>query len=239
MEKPPVPANARALVLPSDDAARTVVIAPCGTDPRESADDAREDRATPNTVRFVFPRGGGDRAVLVPDCSPKAGVSAANSGLPAAAFVLPVGTRENRLEVPPLRAESQAVVPNGSEAKTVVISPCTGQVGGEAGKPVAVARGRREPGRRARARGGPGRPGHRAALLRAARAQPPGQRTCTWSSWCTSSCTRPRGPRSPVRGPTNRICAPSATNRSTRSCASGRSIWLGLTGGFSTRSRRG
>jgi hypothetical protein len=135
MEKPPLPGNARALVLPSDDSARTVVIAPCGTDPKESANDAREDRATPNTVRFTFPRGGGDRAVMVPDCSPKAGVSGSNSGLPAAAFILPVGTRENRLEVPPLRAESQAFVPQGGKAKTIVISPCTGQLGGEAGKP--------------------------------------------------------------------------------------------------------
>ena len=141
MQKPPLPGNARALVLPTEDVARSVVISPCGTDPKESANDAREDRSTPNTVRFEFPRGGGDRAVLVPDCSPQAGVSGANSGLPAAAFILPVGTRENRLEVPPLRAESQAFVPQGGKARTVVISPCTGQLGGEAGKPAPAREG--------------------------------------------------------------------------------------------------
>jgi hypothetical protein len=143
-EMPPPPAppgNARALVLPSDDAARTVVVAPCNTDPEETADDAREDRATPNTVRFEFPRGGGDRALLVPDCSPKAGVSGSNSGLPAAAFVLPVGSKENRLQMPLLRAESQALVPQEGKAKTVVISPCTGQLGGEAGKPAPSREG--------------------------------------------------------------------------------------------------
>ena len=132
---PPLPpGNARVLVVPTDDARRTVVIAPCGTDPEETARDAREDESTPNTVRFDFPRRGGDRAVMVPDCSPKAGVSGTTSGIPAAAFILPVGTKENRLQVPPIRAESQAIVPAGSDAKTVVIGPCTGALGGEAGR---------------------------------------------------------------------------------------------------------
>jgi len=141
MEPKPLPGNARALVLPTDDDSRTVVIAPCGTDPEDSARDAREDRSTPNTVRLQFPRGGGDRALLVPDCSPQAGASGSTSGLPAAAFVLPVGTRENRLEVPPLRAESQLVVPQEGAAKTIVVSPCTGQLGGEAGRPAPSREG--------------------------------------------------------------------------------------------------
>lgn len=140
-EKPLPPGNARALVVPTDDAARTVVVAPCGTDAEETAREAREDKATPNTVRFEFPRGGGDRAVLIPDCSPQAGVSAGASGLPAAAFVLPVGTRENSLQVPPLRGESQLVVPQRSETRTVVLAPCSGLQGGEAGKPVPAKEG--------------------------------------------------------------------------------------------------
>lgn len=140
-EPPLPPGNARAVVLPTDDAARTVVIAPCGTDPDETARDAQEDRSTPNTVRLQFPRGGGDRALMVPDCSPWAGVSGTRSGVPAAAFVLPVGTKENRLQVPPLRAESQVVVPKEGKAKTVVVSPCTGQLGGEAGRPAPAREG--------------------------------------------------------------------------------------------------
>lgn len=123
-EPPLPPGNARALVVPTDDAARTVVVAPCGTDVDETAQDAREDKATPNTIRFVFPQGDGDRAVLVPDGSPKAGVSASDTGIPAAAFVLPVGARENSLQVPPLRAESQLLVPRDGKAKTVVLAPC-------------------------------------------------------------------------------------------------------------------
>ena len=50
-------------------------------------------------------------------------------------------------------------------------------------------------------------------------------------------------PRAAVRaarsGPTNTYCAPTSTNRSTRSCASRRSICAGLTGARSRRSRRG
>lgn len=140
-EPPLPPGNARALVVPTDGASRTVIVAPCGTDVEETARDARQGESTPNTVRFAFPRGGGDRAVLVPDCSPKAGVSGGVSGLPAAAFILPVGTRENRLQVPPLRAESQLLVPKKGKAKTIVLAPCTGQLGGEAGKPAPSREG--------------------------------------------------------------------------------------------------
>ena len=50
-------------------------------------------------------------------------------------------------------------------------------------------------------------------------------RTCRWSSWWTSCCTIRRGPRRPVRGPTKTLTAPARTKRSTRSCASARSIW--------------
>jgi hypothetical protein len=141
-EPPLPPANARALVVPTDDAARTVVVAPCGTDAAETAKNQQADKATPNTVRFAFPRGGGDRAVLIPDCSPQAGVSAGGAGsTPSAAFVLPVGTRENSLQIPPLRAESQLLVPKGGKAKTVVLGPCSGLQGGEAGKPVPAKAG--------------------------------------------------------------------------------------------------
>jgi hypothetical protein len=140
-EPPLPPGNARALVVPSDDARRTVVIAPCGTDPAETARQARQNESTPNSIRFDFPREGGDRAVMVPDCSPQAGVSGANKGLPAAALVLPVGTKERSLQMPFIRAESQAIVPAGSEARTIVISPCTGELGGEAGRPAPSREG--------------------------------------------------------------------------------------------------
>jgi hypothetical protein len=108
------PANARAVVVPTDDAARTLVVAPCRTPLADTVADARAGRSTPNTVRVQLPRGSGDRAVLVPNCSPQTG--GVSSGLPAAAFVLPVGTRSNRLQVPPMRASAQLLVPEGGAA---------------------------------------------------------------------------------------------------------------------------
>ena len=43
--------------------------------------------------------------------------------------------------MPPLRAESQLLVPREGKAKTIVLTPCTGQVGGEGGKPVPAREG--------------------------------------------------------------------------------------------------
>ena len=64
-------------------------------------------------------------------------------------------------------------------------------------------------------------------------------RTWTWSSWCAIACTTPGGPPSPTCSPTNANCAPAATKRLTRSCASARSTSRRVPGGSSSRSARG
>jgi hypothetical protein len=138
---PVPPANARAVVVPTDDAARTIVVSPCRTAVAETTRDVERGVSTPNTVRVRLPRGSGDRAVLVPHCSPQSG--GVSQGLPSAAFVLPVGSRSKQLLVPPVRAEAQLIVPTGGEARTVVVPPCTGQLGGQAGKPAPAAVGGR------------------------------------------------------------------------------------------------
>jgi hypothetical protein len=69
-----------------------------------------------------LPRGSGDRAVLIPNCTRQSG--GVTSGLPAAAFVLPVGTRSNQLQVPPLRASAQLLVPSEGKARVLVVTPC-------------------------------------------------------------------------------------------------------------------
>jgi hypothetical protein len=116
------PANARAVVVPTDDAARTLVVAPCRAPIAQTVDDVRAGRSTPDTVRVEFPRGSGARAVLVPNCTRQSG--GVTSGVPAAAFVLPVGTRSNRLQVPPMRASAQLLVPAGGRARMLVVAPC-------------------------------------------------------------------------------------------------------------------
>ena len=140
--QPPAPPNARAIVVPTDDAARTIVVSPCQTNVEETAKDAEDETSTPNTVRVELPRGSGDRAVFVPHCSPQSG--GVSSGRPAAAFILPMGSKSKTLQMPPLNAESQLLVQTDSEARTVVVPPCTGQIGGEAGRPAPEIEGGRE-----------------------------------------------------------------------------------------------
>ena len=140
--QPTAPPNARAVVVPTDDAARTVVVSPCQTNVSETAGDVESGESTPNTVRVELPRGGGDRAVFVPHCSPQSG--GVGSGRPSAAFILPKGERTKTIQMPPLNAESQLLVQADSEARTLVIPPCTGQIGGEAGRPAPEIEGGRE-----------------------------------------------------------------------------------------------
>jgi hypothetical protein len=140
--QPPAPPNARAVVVPTDDAARTIVVSPCQTNVSETAREAEEQTSTPNTVRVELPRGSGDRAVFVPHCSPNTG--GVGSGRPSAAFILPMGSKSKTLQMPPLNAESQLLVQADSEARTLVIPPCTGQIGGEAGRPAPAVEGGRE-----------------------------------------------------------------------------------------------
>ena len=140
--QPPAPPNARALVVPTDDAARTVIVSPCQTNVQETAEEVEGGESVPNTVRVELPRRSGDRAIFVPHCSPQSG--GVSSGRPAAAFILPMGSKSKTLQMPPLNAESQLLVQTDSEARTVVVPPCTGQIGGEAGRPAPEIEGGRE-----------------------------------------------------------------------------------------------
>jgi hypothetical protein len=126
----------RALIVPTGDAARTVVIPPCGTG--ASAATATAGTTTAGTVSFLLPKGFGTRIVLIPMCSTAKGGSAAINGLPSAAFVTKPGTG-----IPPIgpanslassasssqvgapnTAQFQVTVPNGSPIRTVIIAPC-------------------------------------------------------------------------------------------------------------------
>ena len=55
-----------------------------------------------------------------------------------------MGSKSKTLQTPPLNAESQLLVQADSEARTLVVPPCTGQIGGEAGRPAPAIEGGRE-----------------------------------------------------------------------------------------------
>lgn len=127
----------RAVVLPTGDATRTVVVAPCGTGASVLSANAGAVSQTTGATSIVLPQGTGERIVLVPACSGGQGGSAGSTTLPSSAFVLAPGT-----PIPPIgaaqastssssqeagvttSAQFELTVPNRSPIRTVVLTPC-------------------------------------------------------------------------------------------------------------------
>jgi len=118
---PPAPVNARAVLVASDDAERTVVVLPCSAS--QTARDIQVAGAVADSIRLTIPQGSGSRAVLVPDCRAP--------DKPTAAFVLPEGQDKAIDRKLALNAQSQIIVPSGSPARTIVVPSCGGTEGGE------------------------------------------------------------------------------------------------------------
>ncbi|MBV9818091.1 MAG: hypothetical protein JOZ07_07040 [Solirubrobacterales bacterium] len=127
----------RAVIVPTQDAARSVIVAPCGTGAPVVSANAQAERNITGAVAIQLPQGYGDRVVLVPRCTATAGGTAPATNLPAAAFVadpgtsLPtVGTAKSVSSSSLLvagevnSAQLQLTVPPGSPIRTVVVSPC-------------------------------------------------------------------------------------------------------------------
>jgi hypothetical protein len=151
----------RAVVVPTGDIARTVIVPPCGTGTPVSSGGTANVLVTGATV-VELPQGSGVRLVLVPRCAAGSGASGGQSLLPSAAFVprpnTPVPTLGGKsvsgssgpVVADPSAATSQLEVTAGSDVRTVVVPPCTGKstgpaesiLGSAAGTPgVAVAPG--------------------------------------------------------------------------------------------------
>lgn len=124
----------RAVVVPTDDASRTVVVAPCGTGTTTASTDVSAIRQAVGSTTIQLPQGQGDRIVLVPACTAGHGAISGTSPLPSAAFVPAAG-----LQLPPIgtakttttpeggaiaSAQYELTIPNGSPIRTVVVGPC-------------------------------------------------------------------------------------------------------------------
>jgi hypothetical protein len=124
----------RAVIVPTADAVRTVVIPPCGTGTDVRSASAPAIINTAGTTSVELPQGAGERVVLVPKCGAGKGGSGGTSNLPSAVFVpspgarLPsVGTGSNASSsqvAAPQDAQLELTVPNGSPIKTIIVSPC-------------------------------------------------------------------------------------------------------------------
>jgi hypothetical protein len=131
----------RAVVVPTDDASRTVIVTPCGTGANLLTANLTALRQTTGTTTFQLPKGQGVRSVLVPACTAGKSGTAGTTQLPSGAFVPAAG-----LSLPPIggskqppvgssssstpeagslvSAQYEVQVPNGSSIRTVVVSPC-------------------------------------------------------------------------------------------------------------------
>jgi hypothetical protein len=123
--------------VPTADAARTVVIPPCGTGTTVASSTPSAAISTPGSVVIELPQGQGTRLVLIPKCTAvHPGVTATNY-LPAAAFVLKPGTNpppvgsarsisasSSSSVGSPQSAQFQVSVPAGSPVRTIVVTPC-------------------------------------------------------------------------------------------------------------------
>lgn len=124
--------GARAVLVPTTDRPRTVVVPACNTPPEETTRDVEAGKTTLGAAVIGLPKGAGIRTLLVARCeSPTGVVSNGAENPPSAVFVLPVGSPTNGSQVTPA-GESQVIVPNESPAVTVVVPPCpaVGENGG-------------------------------------------------------------------------------------------------------------
>jgi hypothetical protein len=126
--------GSRAVVLPSGDRTRAVVVPPCSSPTVITPQNASAQIAVPGAVAVAVPRRAPARTIVIPRCSARAAPSPGAPNMPSGAFVLgPDKTVSNISKVPkggdPVAygITQQVTLPPGSPAKTVVAAPCQGK----------------------------------------------------------------------------------------------------------------
>ena len=122
-KKPPpqstINLGTRAVIVPTDDAARTVVVTPCGTGAKTATAEATALNVA-GRIGIRLPQGDGTRTVLVPRCAGGKGAQSGTSNLPSAAFVPEPGT-----PVPVLQAGSSSSSSSSSASSSSSLSETT------------------------------------------------------------------------------------------------------------------
>jgi hypothetical protein len=124
----------RALIVPTADSARTVVVPPCGTGAPTASSNAATVIGTTGSTTVELPQGSGSRVVLVPPCGATSGATTTASGFPSSLFVTKPGTTipssggassSDSSAIADARAvQSQLTLPSGTPVKTVVVPAC-------------------------------------------------------------------------------------------------------------------
>jgi hypothetical protein len=122
----------RALVLPTADRARTVVVTPCGAGTAINARNVGAQIETPGATVVQVPQAERARVLLIPRCSASASRAGATpvAQVPSSLFVLTIGAK-TAAGTPAtagaaIKPRSQLIVPSASEGQMVVVPPCTG-----------------------------------------------------------------------------------------------------------------
>jgi hypothetical protein len=131
-----ITAGMRAVIVPSADAARTVVVPPCGTGANVISANPTVTRNTPGAITVELPQGLGRRVVLIPKCTGATAGATPASEVPSGAFVTTQGTAVPPLgpsrsvsssssqAAAPITAQLQLAVPDGSPIRTIIVTPC-------------------------------------------------------------------------------------------------------------------
>lgn len=125
--------GSRAVVVPTSDRPRTVVIPPCS--PRAAITEANATSMiqVPGSLAISFPGGGTSRTIVIPRCKAQASPQPGGLNVPSSAFVLGPDATVSAVEKVPKGAnpvafgvKQQVTVPTGSPATLIVVAPCDG-----------------------------------------------------------------------------------------------------------------
>lgn len=131
-------AGVRALVLPTADRARTVVVPPCGTGTSINARNVEAQIDTPGATVVRVPQGRRARVLVIPRCSASLSKEGAATvaQVPSSVFVLTSGSETaagtTATAGATIKPRLRLIVPSASEGDMVVVPPCTGS--GRAGR---------------------------------------------------------------------------------------------------------
>jgi hypothetical protein len=131
---PPPDPGVRAVVLPTVDRARTVVVPPCRTGTKITARNVAAQIETPGATVVQLPPAKRARVLLVPRCSASTKEAGAEivAQVPSSLFVLTTGAKtaagtKGSSGSGTIQPRSQLIVPSASAGQTVVVPPCTGR----------------------------------------------------------------------------------------------------------------
>ncbi len=126
--------GSRAVVVPTSDRPRTVVVAPCSPAVAITQANATTITQVPGSLAVSFPGGGTSRTIVIPRCEARAAPQPGIANTPSSAFVLgPGGVVSSAEKVPKgsnpvaFGVKQQVTVPTGSPTTLIVAAPCQGK----------------------------------------------------------------------------------------------------------------